>query len=156
FGETEREVMEIEYSGGGKLLMPMENLNLIQKYSGGADSQPKLDRLGGTTWARTKASVKKAMRDMADELLKLYATRQLVQGHARPDHHPGLPALSNLPAALRLLSSDHRAPHALLLCQGAKGDRSQARNRRDRRGHRHASHPVKGHRIQRPRPAGHR
>jgi transcription-repair coupling factor (superfamily II helicase) len=74
--------MEIEYSGGGKLLMPMENLNLIQKYSGGADSQPKLDKLGGTAWARTKDSVKKAMRDMADELLKLYATRQMVQGHA--------------------------------------------------------------------------
>jgi len=82
FGETEREVMEIEYSGGGKLLMPMENLNLIQKYSGGGDVQPKLDKLGGTSWARTKASVKKAMRDMADELLKLYATRQMVQGHA--------------------------------------------------------------------------
>jgi transcription-repair coupling factor (superfamily II helicase) len=82
FGPTEREVMEIEYSGGGKLLMPMENLNLIQKFSGGADTQPKLDRLGGTAWARTKASVKKAMRDMADELLKLYATRQMVQGHA--------------------------------------------------------------------------
>ncbi|HVS31993.1 MAG TPA: transcription-repair coupling factor [Thermoanaerobaculia bacterium] len=82
FGETEREVMEIEYSSGGKLLMPMENLNLIQKYSGGADLQPKLDRLGGTSWARTKASVKKAMRDMAEELLKLYATRQMVAGHA--------------------------------------------------------------------------
>jgi transcription-repair coupling factor (superfamily II helicase) len=82
FGPTEREVMQIEYSGGGKLLMPMENLNLIQKYSGGADSQPKLDKLGGTAWARTKDSVKKAMRDMADELLKLYATRQMVQGHA--------------------------------------------------------------------------
>ena len=82
FGPNEREVMEIEYSGGGKLLMPMENLNLIQKYSGGTDSQPKLDKLGGTAWARTKASVKKAMRDMADELLKLYATRQMVQGHA--------------------------------------------------------------------------
>ncbi|HKO02874.1 MAG TPA: transcription-repair coupling factor, partial [Thermoanaerobaculia bacterium] len=82
FGPNEREVMEIEYSGGGKLLMPMENLNLVQKYSGGADAQPKLDRLGGTAWARTKASVKKAMRDMADELLKLYATRQMVQGHA--------------------------------------------------------------------------
>ncbi len=81
FGDTEREVMEIEYSSGGKLLMPMENLNLIQKYSGG-DGQPKLDKLGGTSWARTKASVKKAMRDMADELLKLYATRQMVQGHA--------------------------------------------------------------------------
>ncbi len=82
WGDTEREVMEIEYSGGGKLLMPMENLNLIQKFSGGGETAPKLDKLGGTTWARTKASVKKAMRDMADELLKLYATRQMVQGHA--------------------------------------------------------------------------
>src|SRR5262249_36944373 len=89
FGESEREVMEIEYSGGGKLLMPMENLNLIQKYSGGADTQPKLDKLGGTAWARTKASVKKAMRDMADELLKLYATRQMVQGHAFSKASPG-------------------------------------------------------------------
>ncbi|HEY2094784.1 MAG TPA: transcription-repair coupling factor [Thermoanaerobaculia bacterium] len=83
FGEAEREVMEIEYSGGGKLLMPMENLNLIQKYSGGGEeAKPQLDKLGSTTWARKKASVKKAMRDMADELLKLYATRQMVQGHA--------------------------------------------------------------------------
>jgi transcription-repair coupling factor (superfamily II helicase) len=83
FGETEREVMQLEYSGGGKLLMPMENLNLIQKYSGGGEeAKPQLDKLGGTTWARKKDSVKKAMRDMADELLKLYATRQMVQGHA--------------------------------------------------------------------------
>jgi transcription-repair coupling factor (superfamily II helicase) len=82
FGETEREVMEIEYSGGGKLLMPMENLNLIQKYSAGEEARPQLDKLGGTTWARKKESVRKAMRDMADELLKLYATRQMVQGHA--------------------------------------------------------------------------
>ncbi len=82
FGETVREVMELEYSTGGKLLLPMESLNLIQKYSGGADSQPKLDKLGGSTWSRTKASVKKAMRDMADELLKLYATRKMVAGHA--------------------------------------------------------------------------
>jgi transcription-repair coupling factor (superfamily II helicase) len=82
FGDTEREVMEIEYSGGGKLLMPMENLNLIQRYTAGEEAQPKLDKLGGTSWARTKASVKKAMRDMADELLKLYATRRMVHGHA--------------------------------------------------------------------------
>ncbi|HYH05756.1 MAG TPA: transcription-repair coupling factor [Thermoanaerobaculia bacterium] len=82
FGDNEREVMQIEYSGGGKLLMPMENLNLIQRYTAGEEAQPKLDKLGGTTWARTKASVKKAMRDMADELLKLYATRQMVHGHS--------------------------------------------------------------------------
>ncbi|HET8797450.1 MAG TPA: transcription-repair coupling factor, partial [Thermoanaerobaculia bacterium] len=82
FGDAEREVMEIEYSGGGKLLMPMENLNLIQRYTAGEDAQPQLDKLGGTTWTRKKAAVRKAMRDMADELLQLYATRQMVQGHA--------------------------------------------------------------------------
>ena len=82
FGETEREVMQIEYGGGGKLLMPMENLNLIQRYTAGEEAQPQLDKLGGTTWGRKKASVKKAMRDMADELLKLYATRRMVHGHA--------------------------------------------------------------------------
>ncbi|MEO8033584.1 MAG: transcription-repair coupling factor, partial [Acidobacteriota bacterium] len=82
FGDNEREVMELEYGGGGKLLMPMENLNLIQKFSAGEEAQPQLDKLGGTTWARKKDSVKKAMRDMADELIKLYATRQMVQGHA--------------------------------------------------------------------------
>jgi len=81
FGETDREVMELEYQDGGKLLLPMESLNLVQKYSGGAEVPPKLDKLGGTSWARTKASVKKAMRDMADELLKLYATRKMVKGH---------------------------------------------------------------------------
>ena len=82
FGDTEREVMQIEYSGGGKLLMPMENLNLIQRYTAGEEAQPALDKLGGTTWGRKKASVKKAMRDMADELLKLYATRRMVHGHS--------------------------------------------------------------------------
>jgi transcription-repair coupling factor (superfamily II helicase) len=81
-GGEEREVMELEYANAGKLLLPMESLNLIQKYSGGTEVPPKLDKLGGTSWARTKASVKKAMRDMADELLKLYATRRMVQGHA--------------------------------------------------------------------------
>ncbi|HEX6094703.1 MAG TPA: transcription-repair coupling factor [Thermoanaerobaculia bacterium] len=82
FGDTEREVMQIEYSGGGKLLMPMENLNLIQRYTAGEEAQPHLDKLGGSTWGRKKASVKKAMRDMADELLKLYATRRMVHGHS--------------------------------------------------------------------------
>ncbi|HEX8408698.1 MAG TPA: transcription-repair coupling factor [Thermoanaerobaculia bacterium] len=82
FGDNEREVMQIEYSGGGKLLMPMENLNLIQRYTAGEEAQPQLDKLGGTSWGRKKASVKKAMRDMADELLKLYATRRMVHGHS--------------------------------------------------------------------------
>ncbi len=60
--------------------MPVERLDLIQKYTGG--SKPPLDRLGGTTWERAKTKVKKAMRDMAEELLKLYAARKAVAGYA--------------------------------------------------------------------------
>ena len=58
----------------------------IQKYTGG--TRPALDRLGGTTWEKAKTRVKKAMRDMAEELLKLYAQRKAVPGHAfSPDTH---------------------------------------------------------------------
>ncbi|HSN69409.1 MAG TPA: transcription-repair coupling factor, partial [Thermoanaerobaculia bacterium] len=88
FGPTEREVMQLEYANAGKLLLPMESLHLIQKYSGGGEAPPRLDKLGGTSWARTKASVKKTMRDMAEELLKLYATRQMVAGHAFSQDSP--------------------------------------------------------------------
>jgi transcription-repair coupling factor (superfamily II helicase) len=62
--------------------VPVERLDLIQKYTGG--SRPALDRLGGTTWEKAKTRVKKAMRDMAEELLKLYAQRKAVPGHAFP------------------------------------------------------------------------
>ncbi len=59
---------------------------LLQKYNGA--SRPPLDRLGGTTWERAKTRVKKAMRDMAEELLKLYAARKAVPGYAfSPDTH---------------------------------------------------------------------
>ena len=58
----------------------MEQLELLQKYTGAA--HPKPDRLGGTTWAKTKTRVRKSMRDMTQELLKLYAARQALPGHA--------------------------------------------------------------------------
>ena len=66
--------------GDDKLFVPVERLDLIQKYTGA--TRPALDRLGGTTWEKAKTRVKKAMRDMAEELLKLYAQRKAVPGHA--------------------------------------------------------------------------
>src|SRR5206468_2517119 len=63
-----------------KLYVPVERLDLIQKYTSVGGAKPALDRLGGTSWARTKARIKKSMRDMAGELLRLYAERQRVQG----------------------------------------------------------------------------
>ena len=78
--------MELRYAGDDKLFVPLERLDLVQKYTGGA--APALDKLGGTTWEKAKTRVKKAMRDMAEELLKLYAARKAVAGHAfSPDSH---------------------------------------------------------------------
>ena len=85
-GDTAHEFLELRYHGDDKLFVPVERLDLVQKYTGG--SRPALDRLGGTTWERAKGRVKKAMRDMAEELLKLYAARTAVPGHAfAPDNH---------------------------------------------------------------------
>jgi transcription-repair coupling factor (superfamily II helicase) len=85
-GDVVQEFLELRYHGDAKLFVPVERLDLIQKYTGG--SKPPLDRLGGTTWERAKTRVKKAMRDMAEELLKLYAARKAVPGHAfGPDTH---------------------------------------------------------------------
>jgi transcription-repair coupling factor (superfamily II helicase) len=68
------ELIVIEYAGGDKLFLPVYRLNQVQKYSG-SEGAPKIDRLGGQTFAKTKASVARRVRQMADELLRLYAER---------------------------------------------------------------------------------
>jgi transcription-repair coupling factor (superfamily II helicase) len=83
-GAGTTEVMEISYSGGKRLLLPLSRLDLIQKYSGIEGIAPRLDQLGGTSWNKTKARVKSGMRDMAGELLKLYAERQIATAPALP------------------------------------------------------------------------
>src|SRR6185295_9939680 len=76
------DLLVVEYSGGDKLYLPVYRLNQIQKFSGGESGEPKIDRLGGSTFAKKKARVKKAVRQMADELLRLYAERQAQPGDA--------------------------------------------------------------------------
>jgi transcription-repair coupling factor (superfamily II helicase) len=84
--DSAQEFLELRYAGDDKLFVPVERLDLIQKYTGA--TRPPLDRLGGASWERAKTKVKKAMRDMAEELLKLYAARKAVPGHAfSPDSH---------------------------------------------------------------------
>jgi len=79
---AEREFMVLEYAEKARLFVPVERLDLVSRYSSGEASQPPVDRLGGIGWQKTKARAKRAMRDMADELLKLYAERKMVSGHA--------------------------------------------------------------------------
>ena len=83
-GDTATEFMVLEYDEAARLYIPLTRLDLVQKYRSAEGAKPVLSRLGTAAWARTKARVKKAMQDMADELLKLYAQRRPAQGHAFP------------------------------------------------------------------------
>ncbi|RLE23955.1 MAG: transcription-repair coupling factor [Acidobacteria bacterium] len=77
------EMLALEYQAGASLMVPVERADLIQKYaSGEVETAPKLDRLGGVTWQRRKARVKKAVREMAAELLRLAAVRRAATGFA--------------------------------------------------------------------------
>lgn len=83
------EVMVIEYAGGDLLYHPLDRLQVIQKYVSGAEEPPRIDRLGGKGWASTKAKVKKSLREMAKELLHIYAARHVSTREAYPpqDEH---------------------------------------------------------------------
>jgi transcription-repair coupling factor (superfamily II helicase) len=83
-GSLTVDLIAIEYAGGDKLYLPVWRLNQLEKYVGGEHAAPKLDRLGGSTFARTKARVAREVRKMADELLRLYAERQALPGDALP------------------------------------------------------------------------
>ncbi len=83
-GDGNAEFMLLEYDEGARLYVPLTRLDLIQKYRSSEGAKPALSHLGTQAWAKTKARVRKAMKDMADELLKLYAQRKMAQGHAFP------------------------------------------------------------------------
>jgi transcription-repair coupling factor (superfamily II helicase) len=72
----------LEYAEGGRLYLPVERLDLISKYMGAPDGAARLDRLGGGSWQRVKESVRAALREMAEELLRLYAARSVVERSA--------------------------------------------------------------------------
>lgn len=70
----------IEYAGGDRLYLPLYNIERIKKFNGGEGIIPSIDRLGGKTWQRKKARVKRAVKEMAEKLLRLYAEREVSKG----------------------------------------------------------------------------
>ncbi|MFQ6081882.1 MAG: transcription-repair coupling factor [Candidatus Aminicenantia bacterium] len=74
-----RELIEIMYRDGDRLYVPVERLDLIQKYSGAGEEPPAIDKLGGVSWEKTKNKVKKVIQNMARELLELYAKRKSIK-----------------------------------------------------------------------------
>ncbi|HEX8026772.1 MAG TPA: DEAD/DEAH box helicase, partial [Candidatus Limnocylindrales bacterium] len=76
----ERDYLELSFAAGDRIFVPVEQIGRVSRYSGG--ERPQLSRLGGTDWQRTKERVRKAVSDLAEELLALYASRADAPGHA--------------------------------------------------------------------------
>ena len=83
-----RDFMLLTFQDEARLYVPLERLDLVEKYRSHEGAKPPLDRLGGATWERTKTRVKRALRDMAQELLQLYAERKMRGGMAASPDTP--------------------------------------------------------------------
>jgi transcription-repair coupling factor (superfamily II helicase) len=76
-----KDYLHIKYKGKDELFVPVEQIDLVQKYIGQEEKEPKIYSLGGTDWTRVRNKVKSAVQDIAQELIKLYAARQATPGH---------------------------------------------------------------------------
>ena len=84
--DTEGDYLHLEYQGSDRLYLPVDRINLVQKYVGGGDgAKPALDKLGGTAWERVKAKTREALLSMARELVEIGAKRQALQGERYDD-----------------------------------------------------------------------
>lgn len=80
-GGIHKDYLHILYAGGDKLSVPIDQIDLIQKYVGSEEKEPKVYKLGGAEWARVKSKVRSSVKDIADDLIKLYAERQATIGY---------------------------------------------------------------------------
>ena len=78
----EHEYMTVEYADGDRLFVPVDHLDRVDRYVGGADTVPRLSRLGSGEWERIKRRVKERAEEVARELLALYSRREMAEGHA--------------------------------------------------------------------------
>jgi transcription-repair coupling factor (superfamily II helicase) len=80
-GGIHKDYLHITYAGGDKLSVPIEQIDLIQKYVGAEEKEPKVYKLGGADWNRVKSKVRASVKDIADDLIRLYAERQATVGY---------------------------------------------------------------------------
>lgn len=77
-----KDYLHIKYQGSDKLYVPVDQIDLVQKYVGSEGKEPKLYKLGGSEWKRVKRKVQSSIQDIADDLVKLYAEREASRGFA--------------------------------------------------------------------------
>jgi transcription-repair coupling factor (superfamily II helicase) len=85
---VQRDFLQVKYGGSDRLYLPVDQIQLIQKYVGAEGKPPRLHGLGSGEWQRLKSKVNASVQEMARELLSLYAARQAVQGYAFGADHP--------------------------------------------------------------------
>ncbi len=78
----EKDYLTLEYARGDKLHIPAEQINMLCRYRGSGNILPPLSKMGGNDWNNTKTKVKKAVEDVARDLINLYALRKFTQGFA--------------------------------------------------------------------------
>ena len=78
---NKRDYLDIVYDKGDKLYVPVDQLDMIQKYIGSEGNSPKVNKLGGTEWQKAKTKVRNSINKIAEELVKLYAARSTMKGH---------------------------------------------------------------------------
>ena len=100
---VEREYLLLRYAGSDRLYVPVEQVDRVRRYVGAGEGPPALHHLGTGEWERTKARVRQAVRDMAKELLELYAAREVVPGFA---FSPDTPWQAELEAAFPYLETE--------------------------------------------------
>lgn len=81
-GGVNKDYLEIAYRDGDSVYVPVDKIDFVQKYVASGDKEPKLHKLGGAEWTKTKRKVSSAVQDIADELIKLYAKREAEKGYA--------------------------------------------------------------------------
>ena len=81
-GGSTRDYLDIVYDKGDKLYVPVDQLDLVQKYIGSEGKSPKINKLGGAEWQKAKAKARKSINEIAQDLVKLYATRSTLKGHS--------------------------------------------------------------------------
>ena len=81
---NEREYLELQYADGDRLYVPVEQVDRVSRYVGPSEHRPSLTRLGSQEWPRAKARVRRAVQELAKDLLQLYASREVAEGHTFP------------------------------------------------------------------------
>lgn len=85
---NKKDYLVLEYNSGDTLYVPVEQLDLVQKYIGGEGKSPKINKLGSSEWAKARSKVKKSVEDIAEDLVKLYAIRSTLKGHKYSEDTP--------------------------------------------------------------------